>query len=351
SVQALQGEISRAIAHGIKARFTSGQEARLRAARPVDPALYEMFLKGSFHCGQPGGQEKGIEILEATVARDPTFAPAYAELGTCYHYDAFFYERIPAREAYGRAKAAALEALKLDPEMGAAHAVLAQTLLHHDWDFDEAERGFRRALQLSPGSAEIHHWYAHHLLAMGRAEESVAATRRAFELNPLNAGLAACIGWHCFFARQYDEAIVNARKALELSPRAYMGHYYLAWALEKKGDFPGGVAAMKQAIALNRRPAGLASLARLHARAGQQAEADRTLAELEAMSRARHVPAYDMAVGYAGVGRFDRAFEWLERAYEERSAMIVHVNWDPRFEELRTDPRFLTLVRRIGLPT
>jgi TolB-like protein/Tfp pilus assembly protein PilF len=350
-ILALERELARAIAGGVQARLTPDQQARLSQARQVDPQIYEMFVKGSHQCSRGSTVVQGSELLEAAIARDPTYAPAYADLANCYHFVAFFLGAAPASDAYARAKAAALQALKLDPRMGAAHNALAQVRLHYEWDFPGAEREFRTALELMPGDGSIHHWYAHYLLAMGRVEESIAETRRALESNPLNAGLAACVGWHCFFARQYDEAIEATRKSLEIDPKAYLGHYYLAWAHEKKGDFDLGIAELQKANAILLRPSGLASLVRIYARAGKRAEALKTLAQLQDMARKRHVPAYEMAVALAGLGESDRAFEWLDKAYERRDAMMVHVNWDPRFEELRSDPRFPALVRRIGLPT
>jgi serine/threonine protein kinase/tetratricopeptide (TPR) repeat protein len=350
-VLALERELARAIATGVQARLTPAQQARLSEARPVDPQLYDTFLKGSYLCSRGPTLPQGSELLEAAITRDPGYAEAYAALANCYHLQAFFLGNIPAREAYARAKAAALQALKLDPQMAEAHNALAQVRLHHDWDFPGAEREFRSALELKPGDGAIHHWYAHYLLAMGRAQESVAETRRALETNPLNAGLAACVGWHCFFARQYDEAIEATQKALEIDPKSYLGHYYLAWAYEKKGDYERGIAELQKANAAILRPSGLASLVRIYARAGKKSEALKTLAELQDMARKRHVPPYDMAVAFAGLGDRDRAFTWLDKAYEQRDTMLVHVNWDPRFEELRSDPRFPALVRRIGLPT
>jgi TolB-like protein/Flp pilus assembly protein TadD len=350
-ILALERELARAIAGGVQARLTPDQQARLSQARPVDPQIYEMFVKGSHQCSRGATLVQGAELLEAAIARDPTYAPAYADLANCYHFVAFFLGAAPASETYARAKAAAQQALKLDPRMGAAHNALAQVRLHYEWDFPGAEREFRTALELAPGDGSIHHWYAHYLLAMGRVEESVAETRRALESNPLNAGVAACVGWHCFFARQYDEAIEATREALAIDPKSHMGHYYLAWAYEKKADFESGIAELQKANAILLRPAGLASLVRMYARAGKRTEALKTQAELQAMARKRHVPAYDMAVALAGLGERDRAFEWLDKAYEQRDAMMVHVNWDPRFEELRSDPRFPALVRRMGLPT
>jgi len=349
-VLSVERELARTIAAGVQARLTPAQQARLSEARPVDPQLYETFLKGSYQCSRGATLVQGAELLEGAIARDPTYAPAYVALANCYHFVGFFLGASPSKEVYARAKAAALQALKLDPQMGEAHNALAQARLHYDWDFPGAEREFRSALELKPGDGSIHHWYAHYLLAMGRAEESVAETRRALETNPLNAGLAACVGWHCFFARQYDEAIAATRQALEIDPKSHMGHYYLAWAYEKKADFASGIDELEKANAILLRPAGLASLVRIYARADKKAEARRALADLQAMAHARHVPAYDMAVAFAGFGEPDKAFAWLDKAYDARDAMLVHVNWDPRFEELRSDPRFPVLVRRIGLP-
>jgi tetratricopeptide (TPR) repeat protein len=197
-----------------------------------------------------------------------------------------------------------------------------------------------------------YHWYAHYLMFMDRLDDSVAYSRRAAELDPVNSDLAACVGWHCLFARRYDLATAQSLKAMELDPTSFSAHLYLGRAYEQQGKFEEAIAEFQNALPnSNGAPAVLAALGHAYAAAGKPDEARKMLNMLKEKSRDRYVSAYNMAVVYAGLGDADATFDWLDKAFLERSTWLIHVKWDERFAPLRQDPRFGQLLKRIGLPS
>ncbi len=223
--------------------------------------------------------------------------------------------------------------------------------LQYQWNWAESEKEFRRAIELNPNNADIHHDYAHYLMSMDRTAEAVTESQRAVELDPFDAVLIACLGWHSLYARQYDQAIDHSLKAIRMEPDYFWAHLVLGWAYEQKSMFEQAIAEFRKAIALTEGfPVAKASLGHAFAAAGKRREALEVIEHLAKQSKRSYVSAYDMAAIYVGLGDKDRAFEWLQKAYAEHSSLLVHVKWDPRFDPLRSDPRFQDLLRRVGLP-
>ena len=256
---------------------------------------------------------------------------------------------------YPKAKELALKVIQIEQNdttaLGTAHAVLGMTKLHHEWDWQGAEQEFKKAIELNPSSAAAHHWYAHLLLTLDRMDESLAESEKAAELDPLSVTWASCVGWHCLYARRYDRAVSRSLEAVEMDPSQFSGHYYLGRAYQQRGHLQEAIASFEQAVELSKGvPAAMSGLAYAYASAGRKRVAEEILTKLTKRSAERYIPAYDFAVVYAGLGDREKVFEWLEKAYLERSSWLVHVKWDERFERYRSDPRFTHLLKRIGVP-
>jgi TolB-like protein/DNA-binding winged helix-turn-helix (wHTH) protein/Flp pilus assembly protein TadD len=289
--------------------------------------------------------------LERAVAIDPQFALGWSLLSEAYVTDTWFAQTMPPVVGYPKAKEYALKALALDESDSLAHTILATVKLHHEWDWAGAEREFRRAIELSPSCAFAHHIYSHYLLTMDRLEESVIESRIASDLDPLNPTLSTCVGWHCLFARQYDDAVAECLKLINDQKAGPITHYYLGRVYVRQGKLPEGIAALEIAEkSAGRLNSVVATLAYAYAQGGRRADAERALAVLKKRSGDRYVAAFDMAIVYAGLGDKESTFEWLERAYLERSTWLVHIKWDDRFAGVRGDPRFVSLLKRMGIP-
>ena len=253
-------------------------------------------------------------------------------------------------------KQAALKALEKDNTLGEAHGYLAVAWLHYDLDWTEAEKEFKRALELNPSLAMIHHLYAHLLMAQDRMEESLAEVKLASELDPFANPNHLCSGWHCFSTAGYDEAIELARKDILAGSDVSWAHVTLGMAYEQKSLIKEAIVEFQNAVDNwkdNFLP--LADLGHAYGIAGKKKEAQEILEKLLAeklleKSKRIYVSAYDIAAVYIGLGEKDQAFEWLSQALEERSGFLVYIKCDRRFDGLRSDPRYEALLKRIGLP-
>ncbi len=353
-ILALQSEVARAIAEEIRVTLTPEERERLARARPVSPEVHELYLKGRYYWNKrmEGGVKKGIEYFQRAIDKDPDYALAYAGLADSYTEPAFLGVVIlPPREAMPRAKAAAMKALELDEMLAEAHTSLAYVRLHYDWDWVAAEREFQRAIELNRSYAHAHHFYSHYLMAMGRTEESLAESRRALELNPVDCIMNVHLGWHYLCARQFDHAIEQLRATLEVDPNIPQSHQFLGEAYEQMAMHPEAIAEFQKAKQLENTPRTLAFLAHTYAASAQRGQARRVFDELRALSRRRYVSSYFVAIACAGLGEKDRALEWLEKAYEERSESLIYLNVERGLDNLRSDPRFRELVCRVGLPS
>jgi TolB-like protein len=349
---ALQDEITLAIIAQLKVELLEKEKLALLGRRQGNLEAYNLYLKGRYYWAQrPQGINKAVEYFELAIGKDPNSALARAGLADCYvTLGSWENGVLPPVQAMAKAKAAATKALELDSRLAEAHATLAYRTTHYDWDWTTAEAQYRRALELNPNYAVSHHWYSHYLTAMGRTAESLAASKRCLELDPLDLVINIHMAWHHHFARQYDEAVEQCWKTNELHPNSFWLPYFFALAYQQQGKIGEAAAEFKKAIQMSGSVTfTTAGLGHLYACAGESAEARAILDELRSRARKTYVPAYDLALVCAGLGRTDEAFEWLDKAFEERSGWLTYLKAEPRLDSLRGDSRFHGLLRRVRL--
>jgi len=346
----VESEIAKTIADTLRAKLT-GSEERMMSKKPTaNPEAYELYLKGRFFWNKRTGVDlrKSIDYFDQAVAKDPSYALAYAGLADAYVLLSGFGAASP-KDSLPEAKAAAEKGLDLDGTLGEAHASLAQALLAYDFNFARANREFRRAIELNPNYATAHHWYGESVLTpLGQFEDGVAELKRALQLDPLSVIINADVGTVLTSARRYDEAIEQLRKTLEMDPSFYYAHYHLGEALEMKGLNEDAVAEYEKATALNDDPVPQALLGHLYAKMGRKDEARRILQRLRDSPKERYVSPYLFAMIHLGLGEKDRAIDFLEKTYEDRDGYnIAFIKVDPFLDPLHGDPRFEALAARI----
>jgi TolB-like protein/Tfp pilus assembly protein PilF len=352
NVLALQSEVAQAIAREVQAKLTPLDCARFGEAHPVDPEAYEAYLKGRYHWNRrsPEGLEKAVQSFQQAIARDPSYAAAHAGLADCLSILGFW-GLVPPEEGCGKAKRLALQALELDPGLAEAHASLAFTNMLYDRDFLAAEREFERSIELNARYATAHHWFGWCLTAMGRYEEGYTELKRAIRLDPHFSNIYFALGFVYWYARRYDQAIAEFEKALELDPNTPHAHWGLGSAYLCKSLHQRAIAAHRKAVELSwDAPIAVVSLGEAYAAAGQSDDAYKILEQLKEVSKQRYVLPYFVGRIYAALGKKDEALHWLETAYQERDAWIVFLKMDPRLDDLRSDPRFQDLLRRMNFP-
>ncbi len=312
---------------------------------------YTSYLKGRYFWNRRTyeGLEKAIDSFEDAVRREPTYALAYAGLADSYAMLALF-EFLPPKEAYPKAKRAAQKALAIDDALGEVHASLGLVKYQFDWDWPGAEAEFIRAIELNPSYAPAHQFFADYLKAMGRFDEALAEMDRAHELDPLSLSINTGVGHVLYLSREYDKAIEQYRRTIELDPNFLQARLWFGRPYLQKGMFEEAIAEVQQAVTLSGGSViSLAMLGHARAAAGEKKEALKILAELKARSEKQYVPAYWIAVVYNGLGDDEQVFAWLERAYRERSSWLVWMKSEPRFDRVRSDPRFVLLLKRMKL--
>jgi serine/threonine-protein kinase len=348
----LQGDVAGAIADEIRIAVTPQERARLASAPPVIPAAYDAYLKGRYHWNKGTEQEgqQAREYFEQAAQIDTNYASAYAGLAD-YYWET---DALPPRVAMPKAKEYALKALEIDPTLAEAYTSLGAVRFLADWDWAEAERDFRRALEINPGDVEAHRMYSAYLSAMGRAEEALAEIRRAQELDPLSVAAQltrVTIGWTFYYARRYDEAIEQCGKILDLEPdsvgaRDCLGLSYLAKKMYEKA-----IAECQRAVDLSGNDLNRAvGLARAHALAGNKAAARKALNELRARAKRSYVPPSLFAQIHLSLGERKQGLAWLETAYADRDGYLTRLKVEPAFDPVRSDPAFQDLLRRLNLP-
>ena len=349
-VFAVQQEIARDVSRRLRLRL-SGEETQRAARRDADNfEAYQLYLRGrhEWYKFTPDSLARSVDYFNRAVAADPSYALAYAGLANAHSLREHLLG--PSSDGYSRAKWAAEKAVELDPSLSEAHWVLGSVRLFNEWDWAGAEASLKRALQLNPNSPEAHTIYGAYLEVMGRFEEANAELRRGLENDPLSLFTHAELAQGYYYAREYDEAIAQAREGLELGPHLLLYHI-LARALVQKDMQREAVEELKKGLELMRgNPTLLASLGHAYATSGQRDEALKVLAEMEGVAKQHYISPYWIAVVYAGLDDRDRAFELLGRAADERFFMLMWLGVEPRFDRLRSDPRYPALARRIGRP-
>lgn len=352
-VLTLQRDIAVAIAGEISANLSARQRAgvaRVATPQPVNPEAYLAYIKGRAFWDQrnEGALIKGIAAFGQAVDIDATYAAAYAGMADCYTALGYGSYLAP-HAAFEHASAAANKALTIDAESAESEASLAYVALYYDWNFGEADRRFRRALALDPGSVTAHHWYSVYLTAMGRFDEARAEIRRALELDPLSQAVNTDVGFVAYYSGRYDEAVADLRTILSLAPNFPLAHLWLGRAYQEQRRFDDAV----QEFAETRRivgdwPVALAAMGHVLGMSGRGSEARQVLEHLGQLSRRQYVTEYGVALVHAGLGDREAAFDWLDRATAARSHWLVWLKLDPRWNNLRDDRRFAALIDRIG---
>jgi TolB-like protein/DNA-binding winged helix-turn-helix (wHTH) protein/Flp pilus assembly protein TadD len=349
---ALQDRVARAIADQIQINLTPREQAALKNVRVVDPVAYESYLKGRYFWNKRTAESLKVALayFNQAIEEDPKYAQSYSGLADTYALlGDWQYAVMTPKEAFPKAKAAALKALELDSTLGEAHNSLAFVLDGFDWDLNAGGKEFRRALELSPGYATAHHWYAWHLGLLGRYDEAIAEMRKAENLDPLSLIINADLAELLVLAHSYDESIQQSRKTIEMDPNFAFAHNQLAQAYLQKHMYDEAVAELQKAVQLSGgSPTCIANLARAYVLSGKRSEAVKLLSDLKQRSTPAYSYASEIAVIYVALGDNDQAMTWLEKGYAERFNPGVLLR--PGFDPLRSDSRFQNLVHRVGLP-
>jgi len=345
---ALQEEIAREISDKLRLQLTGDEKKRLTKRATRNKEAYQLYLKGRYWLDKriPEALSKAVEYFQQAIDKDPKYALAYSGLADCYTWLPTF-AFVPPKEAYPKAKEAALKALEIDDTLAEAHTSLAAVKGHQDWDWSGGERESQRAIALDPDCAMAHLWYGWTLVMTGRFEEGIPEVKRALELDPLSLNINWLLGVVSYLARQYDQAIEQYRKTLELDPNFSLAHSFLGVAYVHKSQYKEGIVELEKAVAISPMNVSLTCLGYGYAAAGRTAEAQKVLEQLNEFSKVKYVPAFHRAAVYAGLAEKDKAFEWLEKAYEEH--FIIGIKVHPVFDPLRSDPRFADLLRRMNL--
>ena len=349
---ALQNQVASAIADQIRINVNPQEQAALKTVRVVNPQAYESFLKGRYFWNKrtADGLKVALAYFNQAIEEDPNYAQAYSGLADTYALlGDWQYAVMTPKEALPKAKAAATKALELDGALGEAHNSLAFCLDGFDWDFNSAGKEFQRAIELNPGYATAHHWYAWHLSLLGRHDEAIAEMKKAEALDPLSLIINADLAELLVLAHSYDESIRQSRKTIEMDPNFALAHNQLAQAYLQKHMNDDAIAELQKASHLSGGSSTvLANLARAYAATGKRSEVIKLLNDLKKRSNPIYSHGSEIAVVYVALGDKDQAMNWLEKSYEERFNPGVLLR--PGFDSLRSDPRFEDLVRRIGLP-
>jgi TolB-like protein/Tfp pilus assembly protein PilF len=349
-VLVLQEEITREISEKLRLKLTREEEDRLFRRQTDNPEAYQLYLKGRYYFDtrNTAGVKQSTEYFQQAIKTDPNYALAYAGLANSYIPSD---TALPPRSTVPLAKAAAAKALETDPRLAEAHIAQARVLQHGDWDWPAAERELKRAIELNPKNPEAHHMYSHYLMPLGRVQEAVSEAKRALELDASDVLINMHLGWAYLFARQYDAAVTQLRKTRDMDPSLATTHEMLGRAYMQLEMYDEAIDSFRKGIALaggtGENPA--AGLSRAYALSGRTDDALKGLTNLKDLYKQGQASAYAVATGYIALGEKDQALEWLDKAYQERGGSLLLLKVDPAFDSLQSDPRFLSLVRHIGL--
>jgi TolB-like protein/Tfp pilus assembly protein PilF len=347
----VQREIASEITNNLRPTLSGVDRSLAEKQYTANAEAYQLYLKGRFYWNKrtPPDFEKAIGFFQQAIDQDPNYALAYSGLADSYAL-LTAYTAEQSDVVMPKAKEAALKALELDNRLAEAHASLGQVAAYYDYDFPTAEREYRRALELNPNYATAHQWLAEHLSTMKRFDESLAEIKRALELDPMSLIINRIYADILVDARRYDEAIAQFQKTVELEPKFPTTYFFLGRAYEAKGMYDDAVRAYNKSGALSGFPPDqLAKMNEAYARAGWKGYVQAVL-DYALKDRKSRTPAFVMAGYYTRLGQKEEAIAWLQKAYEQRDFRMTMLSVDFGFDSLRSDPRFVDLVRKIGLP-
>ena len=347
---ALQRQVARAIAEEIQIELTSRERDVLKSVKTVNPDAYEAYLKGRFFWNKrtADGMKKAIDYFNQAIEKDPNYAPAYAGLTDSYALAGDWkYGVLAPKDAYPKAKAAAIRAIQLDGTLGEAHISLAYCLDGFDWDFDSAGKEFTRGIELSPSYATGHDWYGWHLASLGRNGEALAQVEKAENLDPLSLIISSDLAEEFLIDHRYDEAAKQTQKTINMDRFFAPAHYVMGATFVQKHKYDEAIAELRKATQLSVGSTAFnANLAYAYAASGRRNEAVKILTDLKNQSQHGFSNAPEIALVYVGLDDKDQAMAWLNKAFDERFSPWVLMR--PAFDPLRSDPRFQDLLHRIG---
>jgi eukaryotic-like serine/threonine-protein kinase len=347
----MQEQIAKEMTTALRMRLTGEDEKRMAKSYTANPDAYQDYLRGLYWWKKLNeeGLNKGVEYFRTAIKKDPAYAVAYAGLADCSGALAVF-GFVPPKEVFPQAKEAALKAVEIDDTLAEAHTSLGLVKMDSDWEWLGAEAEFQRAIALNPNYAYAHLFYAVALRRTGRVEDAIADSKRALELDPLSLIVNIGLGDAFYLARQYDRAIGQYRKTLDLDPNYLSAHARLGRAYLQESMYREGIAEFeKMSLISPGDTEAVSDLGYAYALAGRRAEAQKVLDQLKELSKRKYVPAGSIAQIYVAFGEKDKAFEGLEKAYNERSLGFEEIKVNPIFDPLRSDPRFQDLLRRMNL--
>lgn len=349
NIFSVEDSISEHVARALVRDLSGGEQRLLMKRYTENPEAFQAYMKGRYYWNLRNqiGLKKGLEYFRQAIAVDPDYALAYAGLA-----DSFavlpFYIGVPAKEAMPKAKVAAVKAMEIDNSLAEPHASLAYVKEYYDWDWVGAEREYKQALERNPSYATAHQWYGMYLMKLGRFDEAMAELQRAKKFDPLSHIINADLGLPFYFTEQYEQAIQQYRRTLEVDPNFIWARYFLGWAYEKTGEFSKAIAEFQRARQLNDTPEVLCMIARVHALSGNKDEVLKVLSRLTKVSGKRYISPYYIALIYAGLKEADQTFIWLARARDDRNEWLVWLKVDPRFDSIRSHPKFSDLIQQLG---
>ena len=345
---AVQEDITKEILDKLRPRLSGEDKERVTRRHTDNPEAYQLYLQGRYHwnTGTIAGYKKSIEYFQQAIAKDPTYALAYAGLADSHLLLGSYWV-----ESITEARAAALEATKLDPDLAEAHVALGHIKLWLEWDWPAAEREFTKGIELNGASALAHNQYAMYLATLGRLPDALAEVKRAQDLDPLSPIINADLGWYLLYAGQPVDAIAQFRKTLEFDANSVSAHRGLGIAYSQENRHVEAIAELKRALTLSQNsPVVLGHLGAAYARKGDRTAAESTLRELEALSARAYVPSSASAVIHAALGDKVRALDWLDRAYDEHDFAVIKIGVAPWFGTLKDEPRFQQITDKLKLP-
>jgi DNA-binding winged helix-turn-helix (wHTH) protein/TolB-like protein/Tfp pilus assembly protein PilF len=342
----IQDSISQQVAATLANKLSGAGRQLLTKHYTQDPAAYQLYLKGRYFLNKSTEQDfrKAIEYFESALQKDPDYAAAYAGVADAYAQLGSF-GLVEMKQSYERAKEAIHRALQRDDKLAEAHASLGYILTNYYWNWSEAESQFKQAIDLNPNYAMAHNWYSQYLGFMGRPEEALRESKRAQEIDPLSPWTNS--GFISFLARRYDEGIAESKKALELDPQFPAAHMVIGLSYVQKKNYEQAIAELQRA---QDNPDSRALLGYAYGVAGKRNEARHVLEELQEVAKEKYVSPFPVAATYVGLGETDKAFEMLDKAYVERSWAMGMLKVNPIFDPIRSDRRYIELLRRMNLP-
>jgi serine/threonine protein kinase/tetratricopeptide (TPR) repeat protein len=348
---AIQDEVTLAIVDTLKVKLLGGEKVELTKRYTDNIEAYNLNLKGRHFLKHytKEGLQKGLEAFQQAIEKDPKYAMAYVGIAT-YFNNLGYYNFVPPKDAFPKAKEATEKALEIDDSLGEAHTSLGFYKMFYEWDWEGAEKELKRGIELNPSNASSLNMYAHYLWIMGRFDEALKENKRAQELNPLSRMVAQTRATIYWTGRQYDRAIEEYKKLLEMSPDYYTARFWLAFPYAFKGMHDEAIAAVEKAMTVSGGgvPLMWVAMGFIYAIVGKKDEAKKVLNKILEQSKKSYVASWMVAAVYGGLGERDKAFEWLEKSFKERDHWLTYLKTSPVVDNLRSDPRFPKMLKRMG---